>query len=295
MRMCGAYRRNASGSDTKQTTMNNCIKTTLLALAALLATGASAQQRAPEPKLLTVGSVTDAAPSPADNTCAVQGTIVSGFDLRGQATTAKGRPARKQSAVRDSLAAASRPRTGCLSARKAIFVSGRNSYVANAIPIAMRGKLSELQSLGQRITDVCVTDMGWWAVAYDGTHIDGELPASLDAAIDSLTTAGEHIMSISISGDGSYAYVTDRSYGASGLQDEATLREAADAFGIPLSVSLTSGGCLVVCDRGIYVRNVPKSVCDQLLAMGHKATVVRFTDSGTWIATDGLGFSAANM
>lgn len=276
--------------------MNNYIKTTLLTLAALLTVGAQAQQRAPEPKLLTVSRVTAAGEEPkADSTCAVEGTIVSNFCLRGQATTRQGRPARQQTAVRDSLAAANHPRTGCLTARKAVFVTGRNNYVANGLPSAVRGKISELQSLDQRITDICVTDMGWWAIVYDGTHIDGELPASLDATLDSLTSAGERIMSVSISPDGSYAYVTDRSYGASSLKDEATLREAVEAFGIPVSVSLSQGGCLVVCDRGIYVRDVPKTVCDQLLAMGHKATVVRFTDSGTYLATDGLGFSASNM
>lgn len=277
--------------------MNSNIKTSLLALALLIATGMSAQKRAAEPRLLTAERVVGHEPSSstADSVVAVAGTIVSNFSLRGQATTQPATAARQQAAVRDSLAAAAKPRTGCLTARKAIYITGTNSFEASGIPSAMRGKLTELQSLGQRITDVCVTDMGWWAVVYDGTHVDGELPSSLDTTLDSLTTAGERIMSVSINGDGSYAYITDRSYGASASADEQTLHEAADAFGIPLSVSLTRGGCLVVCERGIMVRNVPKAVTDSLLAMGGKATVVRFTDNGTYLALDGRGFRSTNM
>lgn len=241
-----------------------------------------------------------AAAAPADpnalKTRAVSGTMLDEvYEISGQVVTNAVDAARSQDAFLQSLPEGFAPRTGALTNKKAVLVSGVNDYRANRIPSAMRRQLDQCKQLEQTIDDVCLTDMGWWAVVHDGTRVDGEIPTSCDETVDSLVSLGHKIVSIAISDDGDWALLTDKTAAASNPWDLKAIQKARELYGTPTSVAISNTGCAVACPRGTYLYNVPEAVYSRLQDKRGMPSVVRFTDSGTYIAVDGKGFSSLYM
>lgn len=233
----------------------------------------------------------------ADTHRAVSGNMLdTSFEISGTVETAASAQSATPADFLDNLPEGFTPRTGDISNRKVVLVSGKNDFQASRILSAMRRQLEQCRQLEQTIDDVCLTDMGWWAVVHDdGRSVDGEIPTSCDAAIDSLTALGQRVVSLSIADDGNWALLTSETAMASLPLDQQTITQAEEQYGKATSVSITPKGCAVTCDRGILLRGVAEPAYRFLDGKPGIPTVVRVTDSGTCIAMDGKGFSVAKL
>ena len=222
-------------------------------------------------------------------------TMASGVKLYGKSLDIYTDNAQAQTAVRDALQNSTNAKTGCLSDNSAIFIYGGNGYNSNSIP---QGMLDALQYCNQNkyvVNDVAMTANGWWCVVYNGYNYRGNIPTGCNAAMKRYMDKKETILSVSISEDGNYAIVTDSHYDASNSADAEMLKSAGDRFGMIKSVCISNKGTLVVCANGIMYMNVPKNIIESLERQTFSPSVIRFTDSGTYIAVDGKGGKAWYM
>lgn len=217
-----------------------------------------------------------------------------GYELFGRSKTYTDN-ADAQKSLREGLAKCDNPTTGCLTDHKALYISGGNGYNTSSLPQDMMTALRSCNANKLVVNDVCVTDVGWWAVVYSDTKYQGSLPSECKEKLDAVINKGEKILSLSISENGNYAFITDKSYSASNETDRTVIEVAIEKFGHANSVCITNLGTIVTCEKGALFWDVPTKVIEQLKSSSGTPKVIRFTDSGTFMAVDGAGFKAYYM
>lgn len=85
-------------------------------------------------------------------------------------------------------------------------------------------------------------------------------------------------------------YVTEKYFRAKSSTDHAIITEAKEKFGSVQAVSITTKGIVVCCVNGVLFKGAPRNVAENILEFvkdGRRPKVVKFTDSGTFLITDG--------
>lgn len=222
-------------------------------------------------------------------------TLKNGFEIFGKPYTDYTDNAASQQTVRDAIDKSTNAKTGCLTDKCAVAIFGSNGYNSNELPVDMRNALSACNKARQTINDVAVTDVGWWCVVYDNYHYKGNVPSGLREQLENFASRQEEILSVSISENGDYAIVGDKNYSASNEVDGKVIKNAIELYGRIRSVCISNRGTLVTCAKGIFYVNVPSNVIDRLKQQNFTPTLIRYTDSGTYMAFDGEGGSAWYM
>ena len=221
--------------------------------------------------------------------------MAQGFPMYGRARKEYVDNADAQKSLKDALSNISNAKTACLTDHKGIFVYGGNGYNSSGLSNDMVSALNYCTKNKLVVNDIALTDIGWWCVVYSDKKYKGNLPEQCKKALDQYIKDGESILSISISENGNYALVTDKHYDASNEVDKKLISVAAERYGHINSVCITNIGSIITCSRGILFWDVPHNVIEMLQKQDGIPTVVRFTDSGTYIALDGKGFKAWYM
>lgn len=222
-------------------------------------------------------------------------SMESGFKLYGRKYADYVDKADAQKDLAKDLQECKNAKTGCLTNHKGIYVYGGNGYNSNGLNSDMKDALSYCNKYKFTINDVAVTDVGWWCVVYENSLYKGNVPEDCKKALDGFIKNNEKILSVSISENGNYAIVTDSHYEASNSFDNKILGQAIERYGRIRSVCITNRGIMVTCARGIYFWDVPSNIIDKLQNRNGTPTLVRYTDSGTYMAFDGDGFQAFYM
>lgn len=221
--------------------------------------------------------------------------LENGFEIFGKPYYDFTDNATAQPDVRDAIKEHDNSKTGCLTDEAAIVVFGGNGYNSKGLCQDMRDELQWVNNKKYTITDVAYTDSGYWIVVYNDTKYKGNLPAGCKKKLDSFISDGENILSVSFSENGDYAIITDKSYAASNEIDTKVIKSAIDIYGHVNSICITNRGTLVTCENGIFYVNVPSGVIEKLKNQDFSPKVIRYTDSGTYIAFDGEGGKAWYM
>ncbi len=222
-------------------------------------------------------------------------TLQNGFEIFGKPYEDYTDNAASQEKVRKAINESQNAKTGCLTDNSAVVIFGGNGYNSNELPVDMRNALSACNKAKQTINDVAVTVVGWWCVIYDNYHYKGNVPSGLREELEKYASRQEEILSVSISESGDYAIIGDKSYTASNDIDSKVIKNAIELYGRVHSVCISNRGTLVTCSKGIFYVNVPSNVIDRLKKQNFTPTVIRYTDSGTFIAFDGEGGNAFYM
>lgn len=225
----------------------------------------------------------------------IETEMVDGFALCGRMRTDYEDNAEAQKELAASIKNYTNAKVGCLTDHKGIFVYGGNGYHSNALSSDMTEALSYCNKNKFTINDVTMTDIGWWCVVYEGNKYKGNIPEACKKTLDDYISQGDKILSVSISENGDYAFITDKHYEASNEFDKKAMSIAAENYGFMKCVCITNAGIMVTCNDGIFFWNVPQNVIEYLQKQNGKPTTVRYTDSGTYIALDGKGFKAWYM
>lgn len=221
--------------------------------------------------------------------------LAGGFEIFGKPLKDFTDNASAQKSVREAISSSTNAKTGCLSNERAVVIFGGNGYNSNELPSEMRDALKSVNNQKLTINDVAVTDVGWWCVVYSDYHFKGNLPTECRKELEKFEQRKEQILSISISESGDYAIIGDNSYTASNDVDSKCIKQAIELYGRVHAICITNKGTLVTCSKGIFYVNVPSGVIEKLKEQDFTPTLIRFTDSGTYIAFDGEGGKAWYM
>lgn len=221
--------------------------------------------------------------------------MASGFEMYGRVEKKYVDNAITQKSLRESLRSCQNAKTGCLTNEKAMYVYGGNGYSSNGISSEMLETLKYCNVNRYTITDVAFNDNGLWCVVYEGNKFKGNMPEGCKKALDSYISQNDAILSVSFSGNGNYAIVTESHFNASDTFDYNKMQQAVERFGHINSVCITNRGIIVACSRGILFWDVPENVINSLKTKNITPRVVRYTDSGTYMAFDVSGAKAYYM
>ena len=200
-----------------------------------------------------------------------------------------------QKDLREAFSNCESVKTAYLTDHKGVYVVGSNGYNSASLPEDMKTAMKYCNTNKYEINDVCMTDVGWWAVIYNDTNYRGNLPSACKTKIDEAVGKGEKILSLSISENGNYALITDKSFYASNETDRTVIEVAIKKYGHAYSVCITNAGTFVTCSKGALFWDVPTRVVEKLQMYSGSPKVIRFTDSGTFIAVDGENLKACFM
>ncbi len=192
--------------------------------------------------------------------------------------------------LRERMGAWGECRTGAISeAGAGVAIYDANGYACMAdTPSEMKDKLKEYNEKKYTIKDVALSNSMCWVVIYGKNGWYGVVPSEMKKKLNEYNENGEEIQSVSISPDGNYyTIVTDKHIHASSDTDFKGLKLAQEKFGHIYSACTTNKGLVVCCERGCYYSNIPTNVEKKIKELSFKPKVVKFTDSGTFLITDG--------
>ena len=179
-------------------------------------------------------------------------------------------------------------KTGAITENGAgVVIYSTNGYNYTGIPTDLANKIKELNTNRHIIKDVALSSSTWWVVVYDKNSCYGVYPDGMKSQLEKFINAGEEIWSVSINSEGYYTIVTDKHFDASHTMDLDNMRKASAKYGTIYSACTTSKGLVVCCKNGCYYSNIPTRVEEKIKGVSFVPKVVKFTDSGTMLITDG--------
>ncbi len=254
------------------------------------------QQKTRKRRVNNTYYVTDSiAVDESDDNEIIEFQLSDDFTLIGRVKTDYVDEADAQKEMVEAIAKYDNAKTACLTNHKGVFVYGGNGYYSNQLSSDMMDALRYCNNNKYTINDIAVTDIGWWCVVYEGNKYKGSLPDNCKKALDGYIKDGEKILSLSISENGNYALITDKHYDASNEFDKKAMKIAGETFDYMKSVCITNNGIFVTCSKGALFWDVPENIIEKLKMYQGKPTLIRYTDSGTYIALDGKGLKLFYM
>ena len=181
-------------------------------------------------------------------------------------------------------------RTGAITEQeRGVAIYGDNGYCyTSAVYDGLKNRIKEYNNDKKKITDVTMTDSGYWCIVWGKNGYSGVMPDKMKELMSKYNDDGEEILSVSICENGNFSIITDKHYYASHETDHANLKRAIEKFGAIKSACVTNKGIVICCERGVYYKDIPTNVEEALKDQDFRPRVVKFTDSGTYLITDGI-------
>ena len=178
-------------------------------------------------------------------------------------------------------------KNGCFAGTgKAVVIIGKNSFTCEGISDNIKNILVEYKSKGSRINDVAITPSGKYVVIEENNGFSNNtgIP-DLDKELNRANSARETIYSVSLADNGKWAVITDKYYSSNGWKEE--IDYAVKKYGEVYSVAMTNKGVVICCRKGVYYQNIPKGISDDISNLYWIPKYIKFTDGGSFLATDG--------
>ena len=156
---------------------------------------------------------------------------------------------------------------------------------------SIKDKVSKYNNDGERISDVAINKLGHYVIIRgDYGYGSSGLPSDFLDALKERNEDKDKILSVALDDADNWVYVTEKYYRAKSETDQSIISEATNMFGHVQAVSITTKGIVVCCANGVLFKGIPKNLAEKILSFvkdGHRPKVVKFTDSGTFLITDG--------
>lgn len=226
------------------------------------------------------------------------GNVVAGFpqsdgtkfELNGSTVAATGN-AIGLSYLTDAINSRKTCQTGALTATVGVVIYQEYGYAyTKGVPNSLADKLKEINTGKYMIHDVAISNNGnYWCVVFGNGGWQALAPEGFYSKIREYLGNGEKIRSVAIRDNGEYVIVSDKHFYASTTALYDVIIAARDSYGTVHSVSLSNKGVVVCAERGVYFKNIPTETYERLkkAAAQFKIRVVKFTDTGTCLITDG--------
>ena len=183
-------------------------------------------------------------------------------------------------------------RTGCVTemgAGVAVMKTWGYSYTGNT-PMELKNKLDEIARSNGNIVDVNITEKGSYVIIFDsyGYSVRGDYPQSFVDALSEINNKKDAILSACFNDKGQWAIVTKSFCVHSADEVGDFVKKATTKYGKVLHVYLSNEGMVACCVRGVYYHYIPSNLAKKLKQLKFKPKVVKFTDNGLFLVTDGI-------
>ncbi len=180
-------------------------------------------------------------------------------------------------------------RTGAMIPARGIAVYDANGYAYTAgFPTSFINKIKEINGANQRIEDVNVTANGYVIIFDTNGYSIVTGPNSFISKVKEYNNKHEHIISAVFNDSGRWAVVTDKNISWSDDIVGNFMKAAKEKFGFINSIYISPSGAMIACCvNGVYHQNVPSNVIEKIRSLNYIPKVVKFTDNGLYLITDG--------
>ncbi len=182
-------------------------------------------------------------------------------------------------------------RTGAITANDiGVVVFGKNGYAYRNIHDKLKERLEDACENSCKIHDICISNNGkYWCVVYGNGAWWASAPETFYKQIRYFFANNEVVQSISINDKGDWAIITDKHMCSSSAEVHEALIYTHDSLGKVYSIALSENGYIICAANGAYFNNLPTQAYERLIrrAKQTKVKIVKFTDSGTILVTDG--------
>ncbi len=170
-----------------------------------------------------------------------------------------------------------------------IFESNGYAYTSTT-PDDLKDLLISLHDRKSRIVDVNITEAGGYVVIYDdyGYSLKGSYPQSFADRLRHYNSTKEPIMSACFNENGNWAIVTKGKFAYSDNYVRDFLLKAESMYGELLNVFISNNGMIACCKNGVLYHNVPSTLVEKLHTLNFIPRVIKFTDNGFMLMTDGV-------
>lgn len=205
--------------------------------------------------------------------------------------------------IRENIQEIGTCRNGVITTEMGIAILNDSDFVdSGSIHYKLRGKMAKMQMEKKlsEITSIAMTNSGYYCVTYGGNSWYGFVPEEMSNKLDEYYRRGETIYCVSISENGSYAIVGNKTSYASNPVFMSIMEKAVNRFGRIEDVCITDLGICLICQKGIYYYNIPSNLEKDIKEItvkpnelgikdGKMPDHIRFTDSGTFLITHEQG------
>ena len=184
-------------------------------------------------------------------------------------------------------------RTGAITTYGAgVGVYGNSGYAyTGSTPSKLKKRIEEANSNNSEITDINITEngnyviilggSGYWALGY---------PEKFLKKLEQYRTGDlkdDRVLSACFNDREDWVIITDRHYSYSNETIKNFIVKAEELYGEVYYAYITNNGMIACCKDGVYYKNIPSNLAEALKELTFKPKVVKFTDNGLYLITDG--------
>lgn len=200
--------------------------------------------------------------------------------------------ASKMHFVQQSLMKTNQCRTAAMNmSTGGIYIYASNGYAySSGMPHGFVENIKTFNQTKTTINDVVLTESNKWIIIYErnGYKTSGELPRTLIDKLGASNLANEQIRNVSLNDNGDWLVITNKGISCSGGAVQEFLDLAKEHHGKVEAAFISSNGAMIaMCKNGMECKNVPANVVEAMKTLQFIPKMIKFTDVGYYIISDG--------
>ena len=172
-----------------------------------------------------------------------------------------------------------------------IFIYKGNGYAYSSnLPIEFVTNIKSFNRPNCQIKDIALTESNKWVIIYErnGYKTSAKLPQALVDKLGAANLANEQIRNVSLNDNGDWLLITNKGISSSNGAVADFLARAKEAHGKVEAAFISSNGAMMaMCKNGVYCHRVPMSVIEAMKTIQFVPKMIKFTDVGYYIITNG--------
>lgn len=184
-------------------------------------------------------------------------------------------------------------RTGAITMYGAgVGVYGNSGYAyTGSTPSKLKKRIEEANSSNAEITDINITENGNYVIILGGSgYWTLGYPDAFLKKLEQYRTGDlrdDQILSACFNDKGEWVVITDKHYSYSNETIKNFILKAEELYGEVCYAYITNYGMIACCKNGVYYKNIPSNLAEALKKLTFKPKVIKFTDNGLYLITDG--------